>query len=959
MINFKHLEILKQGTNVWNKWRHTKFNKFKYIDLSGTDLSGIDFTKIYLTMAYLKATKFKRAILIKADLRGSNLSKADFSEANLDGADLRGSNLSEADFSGANLDGADLRGSNLSEANFSEANLDGAKLKGAKIKNTQFKNAKNLPDWINKGLFENCIFSKHQLIISIKNGLKNLIEANLSGAILNKADLNEADLSKANLIFAKLRGADLNKANLSEADLKYADLSEADLNEADLSKANLIFAKLRGADLNKANLSEADLKDANLSEAKVTEIDLSETDLRRAVLEKTSFKKSKSIPEWIKKGLDERGIYEQKYLIENIRLGFKNLNGANLSNADLKDVNLEGAYFANANFGDADLKDANLEGAHFGNANNIPAWIEGGLDKKRIYSQNYLIENIRHGFINCLRGANLSGANLRSVNISNADLRGANLSGADLRESVLSGVLIEGTNFKNSNNLPEWINKGLNEKGLYSQYELIINIKRGFKNLSGANLKGADFWGTDLTEVYLAEVDLEGANFANANIPEWIKKGLDKRGIYSQQYLIKNIRRGFKNLSGANLSGVEFNNSDLIGADIEKTNFKNSKNLPEWVKKGLDGKLTYSQQDLIKNIKLGFKNLSGANLSGSDIRGADMKKADLRNAELSWIDLSGVDLNEANLSGTILCRADLSGADLSGAKLSAANLRGASLISTNLTKANITGSNLYGSSKDDWVIDGIECDYFYNDPNGKTRIPIDKKFKKKEFEEKYKQFPSFDYIFENGFTPIDAFIMDQIVQAINEQQPEIELKLDSFHSRGQPRAVFTVLHKHDVEETQKQIVYEYEKRIIALEGKNEVLKELVLSSMNKPQQHIERLITMGDNINITSQGNAAFGKDNATVNQTNIEHAANNELLTEIKKLKEELSKLNIDQANREAIDIQFDTLEIYANKSDKKNPVLMKSTLDSIKAITQGALGSAIGSGLVETFNRIGSMIL
>jgi len=36
-----------------------------------------------------------------------------------------------------------------------------------------------------------------------------------------------------------------------------------------------------------------------------------------------------------------------------------------------------------------------------------------------------------------------------------------------------------------------------------------------------------------------------------------------------------------------------------------------------------------------------------------------------------------------------------------------------------------------------------------------------------------------------------------------------------------------------------------------------------------------------------------------------------------------------------------------------------MKSTLESIKAIAQGAIGSAMGAGLVESFNRVGMMIM
>jgi hypothetical protein len=54
-----------------------------------------------------------------------------------------------------------------------------------------------------------------------------------------------------------------------------------------------------------------------------------------------------------------------------------------------------------------------------------------------------------------------------------------------------------------------------------------------------------------------------------------------------------------------------------------------------------------------------------------------------------------------------------------------------------------------------------------------------------------------------------------------ETNPEFELKLDSFHSRGQPHAVFTVLHKEYAEPAIEKIKREYETSIEVLKGKNE------------------------------------------------------------------------------------------------------------------------------------------
>ena len=598
---------------------------------------------------------------------------------------------------------------------------------------------------------------------------------------------------------------------------------------------------------------------------------------------------------------------------------------------------------------------------------------QGVKDWNKWRRDNIFVEKINID-IN-LSGANLSGANLSEANLSGANLSGANLSKAYIAYSCLIYTDLTDANLSEAILSVADLTDAILSKADFAYADL------SDANLRGANLRGVDLLRADLLRADLTKADLSGASLKEANIEE-------------------------ADFGEANLSGTDFTYANIRGG----ANFKNSIGLPEWIEKGLDKNVTYTQQQLIYNIRRRFfknlkeanlknANLSGANLANADLSGAnlieadlteaDLEEADLRKANLTEADLSkanlteadlrganrlcflsGADLSGANLSGVDLSGgiydfysakllgANLSGADLSGANLSGANLSEANLINSNFTNVIITGVNLYGSARDNWIIDSIKCDYFYNDPKGKIRIPKELNFKKGEFEELYKQLPSFEYIFKNGFTPIDAFIMDQVVQAINEQQPEIELKLDSFHSRGQSRSVFTVLHKHDIEETQKQIAYEYEKKIIVLEGKNEVLKELVLSSMKKPLQHIERLITMGDNINFSGNGNIAFGKDNANVRQNNIDYKVNKELLTEINKLKEELSTISIDQTNKDAIDFQVEILENQA-KLNKNNPILMNSTLESIKTITQGALGSAMGTGLVETFHRVGSMIL
>jgi hypothetical protein len=59
--------------------------------------------------------------------------------------------------------------------------------------------------------------------------------------------------------------------------------------------------------------------------------------------------------------------------------------------------------------------------------------------------------------------------------------------------------------------------------------------------------------------------------------------------------------------------------------------------------------------------------------------------------------------------------------------------------------------------------------------------------------------------------------MDQVVQAINERRPELELKLQSFDSRGQPHINFTVFRKeYCAESLESEIKSAYETQIAKL-----------------------------------------------------------------------------------------------------------------------------------------------
>jgi Pentapeptide repeats (8 copies) len=145
MANPEHLEILKQGVEVWNAWRRNEPSLVP-------DLAGAALRKANLEDADLKA-----ANLSKVDLTGANLNLANFTGANLsyavlddaqldsaqlDWADLRDASLKRANLMGAHLPHADLRRANLRLTNLIDADLTDADLTGCLVFGTSAWNLK-------------------------------------------------------------------------------------------------------------------------------------------------------------------------------------------------------------------------------------------------------------------------------------------------------------------------------------------------------------------------------------------------------------------------------------------------------------------------------------------------------------------------------------------------------------------------------------------------------------------------------------------------------------------------------------------------------------------------------------------------------------------------------------------------------------------------------------------------
>jgi len=219
-----------------------------------------DFMRINLSGANLSEKSLKSDVnpsealsLIEANLRGTNLSKANLEFARLLQANLNKANLSQARLYAANFTAADLSGANLMQANLQFANLTAADLSGAILTGADLSSTILTAANLSKAQLRTAKFSN-----------TNLSGANLSKAQLTNVDLSGSNLSGANLTGANLAGINFNKVNLNGVTLSGANLCGSNLVSQNFSGVNLTKADLRGANLENVNLEKANLTGANI-----------------------------------------------------------------------------------------------------------------------------------------------------------------------------------------------------------------------------------------------------------------------------------------------------------------------------------------------------------------------------------------------------------------------------------------------------------------------------------------------------------------------------------------------------------------------------------------------------------------------------------------------------------------------------------------------------------------------
>lgn len=173
---------------------------------------------------------------------------------------------------------------------------------------------------------------------------EDLSTLDLSGYDLSFANLNQSDLNRTNLSHCRLFKASLEQAVLDECEFVGANLQGADLDEcsarrcgfggADLSFSSFINADVSDASFIRSKMVGADLRASNLTNARLSEMDLTDAIFTRATLENSDLKHSNV----------ERTNFELASMTGSRLTGIKNFKKAMWIGADVRDMDLRGAY---------------------------------------------------------------------------------------------------------------------------------------------------------------------------------------------------------------------------------------------------------------------------------------------------------------------------------------------------------------------------------------------------------------------------------------------------------------------------------------------------------------------------------------------------------------------------------------------------------------------------------------
>jgi uncharacterized protein YjbI with pentapeptide repeats/uncharacterized RDD family membrane protein YckC len=237
----------------------------------------------------------------------------------------------------------------------------------------------------------------------------------------------------------KIQDMDLNKIQLSNS------FGETSLFNLVLDNTDLSGVIFKSANLNEASFKKAKFRGVG-EDGKWDTYDDAIADLSQAQLKQVNFTDANLSRVPLNRSDLSRATLNRANLY-SARLISANLSSSQLVSADLRSTILENAILTGADLTDAKLTEANLYGARLVRVSAIGTQLSNANLTKTDWQSADLSEAYldRANLSNAnLSAARLSGAILRSTNLENANLRNTDLTRADLRDANLAGADFQG-----------------------------------------------------------------------------------------------------------------------------------------------------------------------------------------------------------------------------------------------------------------------------------------------------------------------------------------------------------------------------------------------------------------------------------------------------------------------------------------------------------------------------------
>ena len=309
----------------------------------------------------------------------------------------RGESLAFARLAGVDLSGLDLSGIDLNQAQCQKTNFAGSILTGANFTQVMAIEADFTGASMQKSKLDKCMFIKAKL------GKADLRAAVMNQATIKDADLAGADLSGSTLFMVSIMDTSLMKTRLNDVKANLSIFADGDASAAEFKGARLERCLIRRLTLDRANFSQAVLLATMFMEANGAEVSFNGADMHKARMG------------------------------NNSRFPGADLRNVTFTEGSLRDTDLAGSKFTGSCLDGALIEKCDLQGAD----------LYGICARTCRFSKSNLEQaDMRH--------INLYCGSLRKSRLVNADLRGANLYAVDFYKAIFGATQMDDANMKKS-----------------------------------------------------------------------------------------------------------------------------------------------------------------------------------------------------------------------------------------------------------------------------------------------------------------------------------------------------------------------------------------------------------------------------------------------------------------------------------------------------------------------------